>query len=426
VKVLHHARTALQGTDAGGVTMSVEGMAETAVRRPVGRAGALRVEFVRDWREASARWRERQEPDRECGQEPGATVFQHRHWLDAWYPAFGSDPLVAFVLDGAGRDLALIPLALSRKAGLRVVEFADLGVSDYNAPVFASDAPRDPAGLRAVGTALLDALRSLPERPDLVLLEKMPLQIRGRINPLATDGRATPCALTGNMVEFDDDFEHYRASIAKLQLPRRWRVFARNPGARFEMIADVGEALRILDAMDAQQNRRMKELGERFVLDDPVHAAFYRDVVARGLKDGYAVISALICGEEIVATTYGLRTGAHYSLLRNTNAGEHWSNCSPSQLCIERTMAALHAQGVRHFDLSIGTYDYKRRFGAVPVALTDLRIPLTWRAMPEEFRTRAIREIKRHPKLVAQIKRAMGAAAAARRLWSAPTGRPAT
>jgi CelD/BcsL family acetyltransferase involved in cellulose biosynthesis len=165
--------------------------------------------------------------------------------------------------------------------------------------------------------------------------------------------------------------------------------------------------------MDRQQNKRMNELGERFVLDEPRNAKFYRDVVRHGLGDGYAVVSALICGDEVVAATLGLRHGTYYSLLRNTNAREQWSNCSPGQLCIERTMAAVHAEGVRYFDLSIGNYDYKRRFRAAPLPLTDVRIALSWRGLPGVLRARAARELKRHPR----------AFAAARRLlvwWSAP------
>lgn len=357
------------------------------------------VEFVRDWAEASLRW----------GDGGCATVFQHKHWLDAWYRSFDSTPLIAFIVAAdTRRDIALVPLMCGRRGRARVVEFADLGRSDYNAPILASDAPRDPASLRIIASQLVTALRRLPERPDLINLEKMPLDIRGRPNPLAAAERTTPCSVNGNLVELNDCFDDYRASIAKIQLPRRWRVFTRHLGARFEMLSDVNEALRILDVMDRQQKKRMKEVAEKFVLDEPRSANFYRDVVRRGLTDGYAVVSALICGEEVVATTLGLRHGAQYYLLRNTNAGGRWSNCSPGQLCIERTMADLHRQGVRHFDLGVGNYDYKRRFGASPVFLTDVRLALSWRGMPHVLRARTVRELKqRHPR----------AFAAARRLW---------
>lgn len=269
------------------------------------------VEFVRDWAEASLRW----------GDGGCATVFQHKHWLDAWYRSFDSTPLIAFIVAAdTRRDIALVPLMCGRRGRARVVEFADLGRSDYNAPILASDAPRDSASLHIITSVFLSALRRLPERPDLINLEKMPPEIRGRPNPLAAAERATPCSVNGNLVELGDCFEDYRASMAKIQLPRRWRVFTRHRGARFEMAADIDEALRILDVMDRQQNKRMKELSEKFVLDEPRNAKFYRDVVRRGLKDGYAVVSALICGDEVVATTLGLRHGAQYSLLRNTNA----------------------------------------------------------------------------------------------------------
>lgn len=80
-------------------------------------------------------------------------------------------------------------------------------------------------------------------------------------------------------------------------------------------------------------------------------------------------------------------------------------------------MAALHAQGVRHFDLSIGNYDYKRRFGATPVSLMAVRIALSWRGVPHVLRDRAERELRRHPQLADRLRRGARALAAARRLW---------
>jgi CelD/BcsL family acetyltransferase involved in cellulose biosynthesis len=152
----------------------------------------------------------------------------------------------------------------------------------------------------------------------------------------------------------------------------------------------------------------MDALAQRFVLDEPQFAKFYRDVVSRGVADGYAVISALISDEGIIATTMGLRRGGHYSLLRTSNAGRQWANCSPGLLCVERTMAALHKQGVRHFDLSIGNYDYKRRFGSKALPLTDVSIALSWRGAPYALRDRTAQGLRRYPKLAERVRRAVG------------------
>lgn len=357
------------------------------------------VELVRDWAEATSRW----------GNQGESTGFQHRYWLDAWYRAFdAATPLIAIISNTiTRRDVALVPLICREHHGVRMIEFADLGVSDYNAPILARGVAHDSARMRDIGRALLAALRALPDRPDLIRLKKMPAEIRKRTNPLLASGWIGSSSLNGNLVEIGDDFEAYCHSIRKMQLPRCWRVFTRHPGARFQVAATADEALRLLDVMDVQQRERMKRLGLRFVLDDVNYARFYRDVVSRGIEEGYAVVSALTCGDEIVATTMGIRHGVDYSLLRTSNAGGPWSNCSPGLLCVERTMAALHERGVRNFDLSIGNYGYKRRFGAKPLPLTDVSIALTWRGVPYVLRDRAAQGLRRYPRLAERIRRAI-------------------
>ncbi|QOZ56443.1 hypothetical protein XH90_30355 [Bradyrhizobium sp. CCBAU 53338] len=193
-----------------------------------------------------------------------------------------------------------------------------------------------------------------------------------------------------------------------MQMPRCWRVFSRHDGARFEIATDMSRAQELLDVMDMQQQERMQQLGSRFVLNDEAHGRFYRDVARQGVAEGYAVVSALVCDEGIVATTFGVRYGATYYLLRIGHAGKPWANCSPGLLVTERTMAALHAQGVRRFDLSIGNHDYKRRFGAEPVPLTDVSVALSWRGLPYMLRDHAAQGLRRFPKLAAVVARAIG------------------
>ena len=358
----------------------------------------IAVDFVRDWRQAASRL--------SAGQR---TAFQHGYWLGAWYEAFHDfAPLIALISDAAtGKDIAVVPMISHIRRGIRIVEFADLGVSDNNAPILALDAALDAAATDAIGKALIDAVRALPDRFDLLRLKKMPAHVGGKPNPLVSLGRIGSCSLNGNLVLTGDDYEAYRASIKRMQMPRCWRVFSRHAGARFEIAADVAHARELLDVMDVQQQARMRKLGSRFVLNDDAHARFYREVARQGIAEGYAVISALVCDEAVVATTFGVRFGASYFLLRISHAGDSWSNCSPGLLVTERTMAALHAEGVRRFDLSIGNQDYKRRFGAAKVALTDVSIALSWRGAPYAWRDHAAQNLRRYPRLAAFASRAI-------------------
>ncbi|MDN4983476.1 GNAT family N-acetyltransferase [Bradyrhizobium arachidis] len=365
----------------------------------VSSTSGISVDFLRDWRRAALRL--------SAGHR---TAFQHGYWLGAWYEAFhGVAPLIAVITDAVtGKDIAMVPMFSHIRRGIRIVEFADLGVSDNNAPILACDPSFDAASARAISMALVDGLRALPDRFDLLRLKKLPAYVGAKPNPLVSLGRLGSCSLNGNLVLTGDDYADYQASIKRMQMPRCWRVFSRHDGARFEIATDMSRAHELLDVMDMQQQERMQQLGSRFVLNDEAHGRFYRDVARQGVAEGYAVVSALVCDEGIVATTFGVRYGATYYLLRIGHAGKPWANCSPGLLVTERTMAALHAQGVRRFDLSIGNHDYKRRFGAEPVPLTDVSVALSWRGLPYMLRDHAAQGLRRFPKLAAVVARAIG------------------
>ncbi|HTO63943.1 MAG TPA: GNAT family N-acetyltransferase [Bradyrhizobium sp.] len=372
-----------------------------AAARP--RANRFRVELVADWRQAILRWTA----------DSAGTPFQDRRWLRAWYHAFGEtgtlEPLIAVVLDAATSEpIALLPLVRRAQGGIRIVEFADLGLTDYNAPLLARSAPDDPVGTAALCKALVSALRRLPGGADLLRLQKMPSEPGGRTNPFAALGRAGSCSLNGNLIDVGDNVGSYRAAIRRMQLPRSWRVFSRSPGAAFRIVTNSAEALELLETTDAQQDARLRSLGLEFNLNSGPRAKFYRELIAEGIGDGYVVVTALTCDEATVATTLGIRRENTFIFLRISNAGSRWSHCSPSRLIIERTIDALSAQGVTRFDLSIGNYAFKRRFGAISIPLTDVSLLLGWRGLPLLLRDYAAQRLRRYPALSERVGRALG------------------
>jgi CelD/BcsL family acetyltransferase involved in cellulose biosynthesis len=382
----------------------------TSVGKPLAwsttRAAGFRVELVGDWKAAIARWHD----------VNPSTPFQHPQWYDAWYGAFAGvddvEPLIAVVTDAStGEGAALLPLIRRRHNNIRIVEFADLDLTDYNAPVLGNAAPRDVRAARALWRDLVSALRAMQDGADLIRLRKMPVDFDGRPNPLALLDSAGPCSLNGNLVLTGEDYDAWRYTLDKTvrkELERSWRVFTRDPAATFKLITDNQEALRILSTTEVQQGTRMQSLGLNFILNDETCAAFYRNLVRDGVSSGYALVSALTVGDEVVATLLGIRHGARYVMIRISNAGDKWSNCSPGRLIIERTMAALHRDGVREFDFSIGNYAYKRRFGVARLPLVDISVALSWRGWPHALRDRAARELRNSPELNTFLKRALG------------------
>jgi CelD/BcsL family acetyltransferase involved in cellulose biosynthesis len=373
--------------------------------RQTSRTAGFRVELLRDWRQAVARWQD----------SSPSTPFQHPQWYDAWYGAFadaeGIEPLIAVVTDAStGEPVVLLPLIRRRQNNIATVEFADLDLTDYNAPILGPAAPRDAKAARALWRSLLSALRRMPEKADLIRLRKIPVDLDGKPNPIALLD-AGPCSLNGNLVTTGEDYDVWRYTLEKTvrkELERSWRVFTRDPAASFAIITDPDEALRILSTTEVQQGTRMQGLGRNYVLNDETSAAFYRNLVRDGVDNGYALVSALTAGNEVVATLLGIRTGSRYVMIRISNAGDKWSNCSPGRLIIERTMAALHRDGVRGFDFSVGNYAYKRRFGVTRLPLIDVSAALSWRGWPYALRDRIVRAVRNYPRLDGWLKRTLG------------------
>jgi CelD/BcsL family acetyltransferase involved in cellulose biosynthesis len=355
------------------------------------------AEIARDWAEIRARWRD-------AVRRSAPTPFQTAQWFDAWFATLGREPGVEPVLaslsDRASGELAaLLPLVRVRRHGIDVIEFADLGLTDYNLPVLGPAAPRDSAGAAALFRTLR---RSLPGA-DLLRLVKMPATVGDAPNPLSLLGAAQPCSLNGNLVPIPGSFEEYRRGTlsrhVRMDLERSWRIFSRRPGTAFRVVTEPAEARRVLAVMTEQQKARLEAMGQAFELDRPVNAAFYERLATRGLAENFAVVTVLSAGEEIVAGLLAIRDERNFVILRISNAGGEWSNCSPGRLVVERTMAAFHEAGYRVFDFSIGNYAYKRRFGTVAVPLLDVTSALSWRGLPQSLKAQATHRIRRHPRL---------------------------
>ena len=357
-------------------------------------SSAYQVRCLKNWREIA--------PVRTALARGGrATPFQTSLFLDAWYATLGAEPgvqplIVEAVRKSDGVPALLLPLILQSRGALRVIGFADGSVADNNAPVLGPACPPDETSFQPLWQAIL---ASLPPA-DLIAFEKMPLAVGGRANPLLSVAPWRPSILSAHPLHLPGVFEDYsrsRATKFRKEQERVWRVFTRAEGARFDMIADPAEGLRILGDIDRLQGARMRDLGAPFTLDQPPFAAMYRRLVADGLASGGVELGALTCKGETVGALLGISDGRAVTLVRIAHAGGAWTNCSPGRLVIERMMMALHERGIRRIDFSIGDYGYKENFNIGWEPLADMALPLTWRAWPSVAAGRAKAALRRSP-----------------------------
>jgi CelD/BcsL family acetyltransferase involved in cellulose biosynthesis len=339
-----------------------------------------------------------------------ATPFQNEGWLRAWYATIGrtiGEPALVTALDRRSGELAaMLPLVLRTDGHLRIVEFADDGVSDANAPILGPAAPRDAADARAMWEAMRAALSGV----DLVRLTKMPAEIEGRVNPLTLLPSARTSWLNRNLVMIEGSWDDYLGVLKgalRKQLRKSWRLFAEHEGAIFRRIDDPDEAVLLLATLERQQGARLRAQGQSYRLDEPAFVAFYRAITAEGVADGSAILTALMHRDQVVAALLGLTRGDTYVMVRISADAGRWANCSPGRLVIVKTIQSLHAEGYRLFDFSIGDYPYKRRLGARGGPLFELTAALSPRGLPLLAYDRARQVVRRYPAIRALARKIM-------------------
>lgn len=252
-------------------------------------SSAFTIEVATSWSDVEATW---------SGLPPEAflTPFQGADWLGSWYGTVGSragvDPLIVLARDTASGELALaLPLVRRRHGRSSLIEFADLGVTDYNAPVLGPKLPSDAAGFARLWR---EVRRALPEA-DLLSLEKMPLEARGRVNPLAEHLAASRSTPSGNILHVPGSWEVWRRSLdrpVRKEIERSWRVFLKHEDAAFRIVEEV-DAGRVLAEIARFQSARVRELGLPYLLDEPAYDRFYHELLAAGLASGRVVLTAL-------------------------------------------------------------------------------------------------------------------------------------
>ena len=314
------------------------------------------------------------------------TPFQSAHWMACWLEVFGVDPAVeCFLLsvqnERQGVALAL-PLVRFKEGGIHVIEFADLGVADYAAPLLR----RDALAALPEGEALWNLI--LPELPvaDLLRFNRMCPFVAGMRNPLHAHPNARRNRISGWRLPLPETWEGYCAAASaktREDLAKKGRRFSRVPESRITLVQTVPDGLCVLGQLERFQEERIREKGLAYGLDDPRIAAFYRRLVETGVESGQTLMVHLQAAGETIAANFAVRAGKEAIYLRVANQFGEWAKMSPGNLATDSLIHEAHARGVRVFDFGMGNYEYKRRFGAIEAPLMDLVLPLSVKGWPK-------------------------------------------
>jgi CelD/BcsL family acetyltransferase involved in cellulose biosynthesis len=337
--------------------------------------GRYHVEINSSWEDFAPRWQ------RLAAANPGSP-FQQASWLAAWFATLGRrpdvEPVLLAVSDKASTaDVLLLPLVRRRRGPLRLIEFADLWVTDYCEPCLGPAAPTDRAGAQP----LLDQIIAALPPADLLIIDKMPARVGNRINPLSLCADVSPSIHSGHLIDLDRDWDEYLLSLKKSfrsELRRSMRLLEAKGRVQIRAAETVDEALRFLAVLHRLQCGRFDRVGIRHPFSVPEHQQFYRAAVERGVANGSVMVSGIMLDNELVASSLLLRSGDRFTIMRFGFQDGEFDRIGLGRLLIEQTMKLAHEHGCKVLDLSIGATDLKRRLAATTeLALFELIRPLS-------------------------------------------------
>ncbi|AHG44865.1 protein involved in cellulose biosynthesis (CelD) [Rhizobium leguminosarum bv. trifolii CB782] len=339
------------------------------------------------------------------------SLHQSYDWCAVWVSAF-QRPLAILKGTYAGETAFILPVEIVKSRGLAVAKFIAADHSNINTGLFSegfaetggSIDPRDFAG------RLQQALKS---RADLLLLQNIPLEWRGRHSPLA----GLPMVQNQNhayQLPFLSSFEDTLKQLNAKNRRKKFRVQSKRleaaGGVEYVIPETLAEQHRLLDIFFRLKSARFASLGLPDVFADRETQAFLHGLIDK-LDDanryfGLQMHVLRLNGghEERIAAISGIsRKGDHIICQFGAIDEELVPDTSPGEFLYWQTISGLHGKGVALFDFGLGDQTYKRSWAPVETAHYDVVLPVSpfgvAAGAAHRIVTRGKAHIKARPKL---------------------------
>jgi len=372
-------------------------------------ASPLSLHFHDSMEPLAGRWR---------AMEAGNHVSLHQSydWCRAWVE---TRPCKLLIIEGVsdGHTRLILPLEIVRRGPLRIARLLATAYSNINTGLYA-DELLTVDGAARLRDALEAARGELARSFDLLVLEKVPLEWRGRSSPLA----GLPAVLNQNasfQLELFEDFDRTLAQINAKRRRKRFRSSERRlaelGGYEHVVATSLEEALALLDVFFSQKATRFKAMGLPDVFRSEETRNFFRRLATTPAVGGdYPLrLHALrICGPNpgyIAAVTGLSRKGDHVICQFGSIDDSIAADASPGDFLFHLAIERLCAEGARLFDFGIGDQPYKRSWCPIETVQHDLLWPTTATGAAaaglRRMKTAAKRFIKQSPRLYALLQR---------------------
>lgn len=300
-----------------------------------------------------------------------ATVFQAPLWLATFYKTLvdtlSLEPVVVTARNQDGLLLGVIPCVRQSVKGVKIIQPADMGVSDYNCIVVRDDAlsvlKADQEMQHAIEKVLapFDVFFFRKQRPDIVRIED--IMPDGSVS--CNDNKAYEVALESSYDSWV--LNNLSANFRQSNRRKFKKLIAKYDDYQFENVTDQSK---IADALTFIRNHRSARF-DNDILKQPAFFDFYLKLALENTDTGFAQTTISTINGKIVAAFFGVNHDARHCYLLGAFVPEKYDAYSIGTL----TMMGLIKDRIDHnfsvFDFALGNESYKDRFGAVAIDINN-------------------------------------------------------
>jgi CelD/BcsL family acetyltransferase involved in cellulose biosynthesis len=294
---------------------------------------------------------------------PAGAFFQSVAWCRSWYRAYSDHyrPVVLIVRDGS-ELVGIVPLATPHDVPRLV--FAGDNMADYR------DVLAAPGTERSVVGALLDLFRSGEFAGELVIGPTEPMSPTTSIvaelcrarGDLWAIGRRHPCR------RWSGDANVLRG---KKTVRNRANYFARQGTVRVERLRTLAEWAPFRTDFFDHHGLRQIQVGRLVTFDSERKRGFYEAILRDYPESTHATV--LTVGGRLVAGHLGFVSRG--TILWAVPMFDVWeTRNSPGQVLLLSMMESATALGFNSIDFTLGTEDYKTRFGDTALELPTVEV----------------------------------------------------
>lgn len=334
------------------------------------------------------------------------TPYQAYGWVRPFTDTVGAAERMAFryavLRDAGGAALAILPLVITRRSGIRFAEFIGGKHANYHMGIYD---PAFAAGLDAAGARLMLAeIGAAIGGLDAFIFVNQPTQWQGMPNPLAqlAGGPSPSGAYKLALVPGDGEGSLRRSmsSHAHKKLKNKRNRFVAYGPSEMVRARTPAEIARVIDAFLRQKAARFAMMG----IADPFAPPAVRRFLERGAQaDGdrppvLELYSLDVAGQSVATYVGAVQAGRFSGMATSFAMDSEVAKTSPGEILLVDLIRLKSREGITVFDLGVGEARYKTTICDERDDLVDSFLPLTARGHAFALFSRAKREAKRRIK----------------------------